>query len=125
MNAKKLSNIDAFVESRIAKALETNNLELKSKIAEQETEIKKLSEHNECFKETIEYLESQLRSTTADLTKASMTLQQSFNHRHKLSDLIRQDEGGTFKHQPSSGKGGAIGLEEEDSSFERDSTHLN
>ena len=53
-----------------------------------------------------------------------MTLQQSFNHRHKLSDLIRQDEGGTFKHEPNSGKG-AIGLEEEDSSFERDSTHLN
>ena len=75
MNAKKLSNVDAFVESRVAKALETNNFELKSKIAEQETEIKKLSEHNQCFKETIEYLESQLRSTTADLTKASMTLQ--------------------------------------------------
>ena len=45
----------------------------------QSAEIERLKHHNKCFKETIDYLEDQLKDTKDDLNKASNTLMQSFN----------------------------------------------
>ena len=57
-NQKQMANIDAHVQIKVAKALENSNQELKKKMADQMAEIEKLREHNRCYKETIEYLES-------------------------------------------------------------------
>lgn len=67
------------INRRVAQALETHSLELKKQVESQKAQIEKLQTHNKCYRETIEYLESQLKHTTADLTKASETLAKSFS----------------------------------------------
>ena len=71
-------------------------MELQAQVASQKAQIKKLVEHNKCYKETIEYLEAQLKHTTADLTKASQTLAQSFNrskavHLEQMLQKVQED----------------------------------
>ena len=52
-----MDNLDRIVRERVNKALKTNSLDLKKKVKEQAETIAKLQEHNECFQETIAYLE--------------------------------------------------------------------
>ena len=61
------------------------HIELKEQIKAQKTQIVKLTEHNKCYKETIEHLESQLKYTTADLSKASISLK----HNSQTKDLLQ------------------------------------
>ena len=70
-----------------------------------------MTEHNKCYRETIEYLESQLKHRTEDLT----TLAQSFNKSKglQLSSMLRKDE-----QKPTDL------LESREDTFERDETGL-
>ena len=52
-----MDNFDKIVRQRVNKALQTNQIDLQKKVVEQEEEIKKLTNHNNCFQETIVYLE--------------------------------------------------------------------
>ena len=78
-----MGNIDVHIEGRVAQALEQSNFELKQKIEEQEKQIQKLTEHNRCYKETIDYLESQLKTTATDLMNSQMHLQESYSKSKK------------------------------------------
>lgn len=59
---------------KVARALEVNKGELQHRVKAQAEEIEKLKDHNKCFKETIDFLEGQLKNTKEDLNKASYSL---------------------------------------------------
>ena len=80
-----MDNFDKIVRQRVNKALQTNQIDLQKKVVEQEEEIKKLTNHNNCFQETIVYLEEQLKQTKNDLidkTRESIAFTNGFKGMH-------------------------------------------
>ena len=110
-----MNSFDALLQARVAKELQLQQTALKSQLEEQEARISKLSEHNRCYRETIEYLESQLKHTTADLT----TLAQSFSKSNglQLSSMLLKKE----SQAPD-----VLEMDNsEEQSYQRDDTQLN
>lgn len=88
---------------------------------QQAGEVAKLKDHNRCFKETIDFLEGQLRNTKDDLNKASYSLMQSFSGQSRgpnLAEMLRKNEEDTFRKDGD-------GRDNSDESLGRDETQLN
>lgn len=68
-----MANLETVIQERVRKAIKDRELHFSQMLAEKESAIGKLQEHNRCFKDVIKDLEKQLTSTKEDLVKSTFS----------------------------------------------------
>ena len=58
-----IANFEVTLKERVQRAVQAHAVDLKETVARQAAELATLKEHNSIFKETVEYLEGQLKNT--------------------------------------------------------------
>lgn len=68
-----MANLEQVIAGRVRKEIKERELTFQTVLAEKQSVIAKITEHNKCFEEVIRDLEKQLHSTKEDLVKSTFS----------------------------------------------------